>query len=65
MDLQLTPSNLNLTSRLVRITSAGANTEQVLDSQTLWHYLVTQCWFNAIVIHPPHLTQSLTCDSAH
>ena len=41
MDLQLTPSNLNLTSRLVRITSAGATpTEQVLDSQTLWHYLV-------------------------
>ena len=41
MDLQLTPSNLNLTSRLVRITSAGPiPTEQVLDSQTLWHYLV-------------------------
>lgn len=41
MDLKLVPSNLNLTSRLVRITSTGTTpTEEVIDSQILWQYLV-------------------------
>lgn len=41
MDFQLTPSNLNLTTKLAQITSAGVTpTEDILDSQILWQYLI-------------------------
>ena len=41
MDLELNPSNLNLTSKLIQVTSAGATpTEDVLDSQILWQYTI-------------------------